>query len=202
MIINVELFGKAERCLVFRNSSNIDIESIKLKNFQLNEVVSSINLVQVDESEKLFVKVFPSKYGHNPSKKLNFIFREIISERLLFTAHSLREYRGIKKLSKIGIRTPKVYAAGYFITSMNRLNGIIIYEKLENVITIEELMLQDGSKDLKQHVMKQIKLDYHKMTKSYIHFRDFHMSNILVDLKDKNLYWIDSNVYRISRVFK
>ncbi len=197
MIINVELFGKAEKCFVFRNCSRVDIESLRLKNLPLNELVNSINLIQVDESEKLFVKVFSSKYGHDASKKLNFFFREIISERLLFTAQPLREYRNTKKLSKIGIKTPKVYAAGYFITSMKRLNGIIIYEKLDNVITLQELLLQDGSTELKQHVLDQIKIDYKKMTKHNIHFHDFHMSNMLVDQKNMDLYWIDPTLHRI-----
>jgi len=203
MLINISLFNQSEKCLVFSNNNNINLNNLKLKTLKLNELVSYSSIIQTDEEEKLFVKVTRSKYGANNNgdrkhNKWKFFFREIIAERILLTARTLQEYRSTKKLIKIGIKTPDIYASGFFITNMNTYNGIIIYKKMENLISAQEFLLTSQSIEMKTILLKKIEIDYKLMAIHKIHFRDLHMSNILFNPVSHDIYWIDASLYRIS----
>jgi len=214
MLINISLFGQLEKCFIFRNDKSIDLKNINLKTLQFDENVSYTSVIQTDETEKLFVKITYTKYGqHNEARapkvgtqhanrkpnKFKFILREIIAERLLLTVRSLKEYRDSKKLTKMGINTAKVYGAGYFLTSINTFNSIIIYEKLEGLVSAQEVLLTSDSIEVKRLLLKKIELDYKRMAWHKLHFRDMHMSNVLYDEVTQEIYWIDPSFDRISR---
>ena len=178
MLINISLFGQLEKCFIFRNDKSIDLKNINLKTLQFDDNVSYTSVIQTDETEKLFVKITYTKYGqHNEARapkvgtqhanrkpnKFKFILREIIAERLLLTVRSLKEYRDSKKLTKMGINTAKVYGAGYFLTSINTFNSIIIYEKLEGLVSAQEVLLTSDSIEVKRLLLKKIELDYKRM---------------------------------------
>ena len=214
MLINISLFGQLEKCFIFRNDKSIDLKNINLKTLQFDDNVSYTSVIQTDETEKLFVKITYTKYGqHNEARapkvgtqhanrkpnKFKFILREIIAERLLLTVRSLKEYRDSKKLTKMGINTAKVYGAGYFLTSINTFNSIIIYEKLEGLVSAQEVLLTSDSIEVKRLLLKKIELDYKRMAWHKLHFRDMHMSNVLYDEVTQEIYWIDPSFDRISR---
>ena len=74
-------------------------------------------------------------------------------------------------------------------------------EKLENVVTAQEVSLTETCMEMKDALLKLIERDYKKMHKSNIHFRDLHMSNILVDKEAMKIYWVDSSLSRIAKIF-
>ena len=214
MLINISLFGQPEKCFIFRNDKNIDLKNINLKTLQFDENVSYTSVIQTDETEKLFVKITYTKHGqHNEARapkvgtqhanrkpnKFKFILREIIAERLFLTVRSLKEYRDAKKLTKMGINTAKVYGAGFFLTSINTFNSIIIYEKLDGLISVQELLLSSDNIETKRLILKKIELDYKRMAWHKLHFRDLHMSNILFNPVTEDIYWIDPSFDRLSR---
>jgi len=211
MLIKISLFGKPEKCFIFRNNKNIDLNELVLKDLQLDDKVVYRSLIQTDESENLFVKVTGSKYGTNNEvsrgfrptlnkpNKFKFIVREIIAERLLLTMRSLKEYRDSKKLASIGVKTSEVYGAGFFVSNMNTYNGIIIYKKLENLISAQEVLLSEESAEIKEILLEKVQHDYLKMARHKLHFRDLHMSNVLFDPKTHDIYWIDASLSKLAR---
>ncbi|MEI6859073.1 MAG: lipopolysaccharide kinase InaA family protein [Shewanella sp.] len=195
MIINISFLNNIEKCFIIKNKTNISFDDLTLKKMPLNDLVNYTSIIQTDDSEKYFIKVSRSKHGNE--NLWRFILRDIIAERLLFTIRSLKEYRGSKTLDTIGIKTPKVYAAGFFLTNMRKYSGIIIYKKMENLISAQEFLLTSTSVNKKKTLLKNIEIDYKKMAKHKIHFRDFHMSNILLNPKTDDIYWIDAGLSRI-----
>ncbi|MEI6894566.1 MAG: lipopolysaccharide kinase InaA family protein [Colwellia sp.] len=195
MLINISFLNNIEKCFIFKNKTKRSFNDLVLKDMPLNDLVNYTSIIQTDDSEQYFIKISRSKHGKRSLWR--FIFRDIISERLLFTVRSLVEYRGSKTLDKIGIKTPKVYAAGFFLTNMKSYTGIIIYKKMENLISAQEILLTSTSIEKKKTLLENIRLDYKKMAKHKLHFKDLHMSNILVNPKTNDIYWVDVGLSRI-----
>lgn len=195
MLIDIKINNSQEKCFIFQGDTSLSLKEIETKPLQLGNLVSFSNLISTDTTEKFFIKITRSKYGK--TNKLKFLLREIIAERLFFTVRTINEYRCSKKLAKIEIKTPKVYGAGYFLSNKDTYNGIIIYEKLNNMPTAQEFLLTSDSLQEKSRLLKNIELDYKKMRKSKLHFRDFHMNNILVNPETMDIYWIDPGLSKI-----
>lgn len=202
MITNITIDGKIEKCLIFCNGNKEALKNIVTKDLALPDLVTFHSLIKTDENEELFIKVVPPKYGHNnkygKDKKIKFFFRHILAEKIFLNAKAIKEYKYSKKLASIGINTPKVYAGGILLTNHYKYSGIVIYEKLDNLVTAQDILLNETCKNKKKTLLHNIMLDYKKMAKHKVHFRDFHMNNILVDPESMKLYWIDPALSKIS----
>lgn len=196
MIVNITIDDKIDKCFLLCNTSNIDsLRNIKTKDLKLSKLVSFSSVIKTDQNNQFFIKIFPSKYTQKNIVK--FFFRYILAERLFLKSKAIKEYGYSKKLAAIGVRTPKVYAAGFLLSSIFKFGGIIIYEKLDNTITVEEMLLTTEYQDKIPEVLKAITADYKKMRRKKIHFKDFHMSNILINIETLELYWIDPALMRL-----
>lgn len=195
MITDIIIHGIKEKCFLFENKTLPS--SIKTIDLKISDTVDFSSIVKTDENKNLFIKITPSKYG-NKNKKLRFILREIIAERLCLNVKTIREFRSIKKLRKIGINTPEVYSAGFFLTNKSKYSGIIIYKMLNNQVTAKEYMLSSESNENKAALLDRMTNDYKKMSKKGIHFYDYHLSNVLVNTKTLDIYWIDPILKNIS----
>lgn len=197
MIIDITIDNKKEKCFLFKNENTKHLSSITTTDIKLSETVNFSSIIKTDETETLFIKIVPSKYGHT-ANKLKFFFREVISERLFFNAQTVREYRYSKRLAKVGINTPKVYSAGFLLTGMQKYSGIIIYERLYDQITAQEFMLSEEPTSRKESLLANISTDYKNMSRKGMHYYDLHLSNILVNPETLSTYWIDPRVKRLS----
>lgn len=199
MFIDITIDNKKEKCFIFKNkaSEKMNLCSIETTDISLSEEVNFSSIIKTDKTKNLFIKIVPSKHGHKANKS-KFFLREVISERLFFNAQTIREYRYSKRLSKLGINTPKVYGAGFFLTEMQRYSGIIIYERLYNQITVQEFILSDETNERKASLLENVSLEYKKMSRKGIHFYDFHLSNVLVNPETLSTYWIDPRLKRLS----
>jgi len=197
MIIDITIDNKKEKCFLFKNENTKNLSNIKTMDITLSDTVNFSSIIKTDETESLFIKIVPSKYGHT-ANKLKFIFRELISERLFFNAQTIREYRHSKKLAKLGINTAKVYSAGFLLTGMEKYSGIIIYERLYEQITAQEFMLSEESASRKESLLANISADYKKMSKKGMHYYDLHLSNVLVNPETLSTYWIDPRLKKLS----
>jgi tRNA A-37 threonylcarbamoyl transferase component Bud32 len=195
MITDIIIHGIKEKCFLFENKTLPS--SIKTIDLKISDKVDFSSIVKTDENKNLFIKITPSKYG-NKNKKLRFILREIIAERLCLNVKTIREFRSTKKLRKIGINTPEVYSAGFFLTNKSKYSGIIIYKMLNNQVTAKEYMLSSESNENKAALLDRMTNDYKKMSKKGIHFYDYHLSNVLVNTKTLDIYWIDPILKNIS----
>ncbi|CED61550.1 lipopolysaccharide kinase InaA family protein [Moritella viscosa] len=196
MITDITIDGIKEKCFILNNKKTMPL-NIKTIDLHLSEKVQFSSIIKTNEEKNLFMKITTTKYG-NTNSKLKFFFREIIAERLFLNIKTIREFRNIKKLHKIGINTPKVYGAGFFITNIRKYSGAIIYERIHNQVTAKEYMLRDESEENKTILLENIYCDYRKMSNKGIHFYDFHLSNVLVDTETLDIYWIDPTLRRIS----
>jgi tRNA A-37 threonylcarbamoyl transferase component Bud32 len=195
MITDIIIHGIKEKCFLFENKTLPS--SIKTLDLKISDKVDFSSILKTDENKNLFIKITPSKYG-NKNKKLQFFLREIIAERLCLNVKTIREFRSIRKLRKIGINTPEVYSAGFFLTNKSKYSGIIIYKMLNNQVTAKEYMLSSESNENKAALLEHMTNDYKKMSKKGIHFYDYHLSNVLVNTKTLDIYWIDPILKNIS----
>lgn len=196
MIIDITIDNKKEKCFIFNNKSTQSLDNIVTTDINLSDQVNFSSIIKTDESKNLFIKIVSSKYGHR-TNKLKFFLREVISERLFLNTQTIREYRYTKKLSKIGINTPKVYGAGFFLTEMSKYSGIIIYERLYNQMTVQEFILSEEPNERKEILLDNVSQDYKKMSRNGIHFYDFHLSNVLVNPDTLSTYWIDPRLKKL-----
>lgn len=195
MFTDISIDGKKEKCFLICKGEKKTLKNIITKDLTLPDLVDFTSYLKTDVSEKLFIKITPSKYGKD--NLVNFLLRNILSERVFLNAKTIKEYRYTQKLAAIGINTPKVYAGGFLLSNVYKYSGIIIYEKLDNLVTAQEVLLEETCQKKKSLLLHNIYIDYKKMAKNNLHFRDFHMSNVLVDPEDMKIYWIDPALSRV-----
>ena len=74
---------------------------------------------------------------------------------------------------------------------------LIVYENMENHITVKEFCKQCHDNEMIKGILFKITKDLELMIENSLYFRDFHFENVMTDYSG-NICWIDTNVAQIT----
>lgn len=108
---------------------------------------------------------------------------------LLGRTKAHKQFRSMKRLLELGIRTPESIGIRHFYPGCGKYEGALIYRFVKGVQEAGEAV--KGS--LRGVVFEQLSRELAVMANAGVLFVDFHLGNVMVDA-DGNLCWIDVEV--------
>ncbi|WP_108650211.1 hypothetical protein [Dongshaea marina] len=190
--IKIKIDGKPRVCIV---KSDIYLPRyIEIKESELIKTGSSKFYIY---DGKFLFKVRENKYKikRNP---IGWFFRTLIRDRILIQTDSRKEYKGNKRIERVGIKTVRNYGWGVFINPFDRYLSLCFMSYHPEMVELQEFLNdKNKSKENKNHVIENLLDEINYLAGRGYYLKDFHFGNFLYG--DNDLLWIDTHIKPLSK---